>query len=315
MIGNSVAFRELMALIAKLARYDVPVLIEGETGTGKELAARAIHYNGRRSAHPFIPVNCGAVPDTLFESELFGHRRGAFTGAGDDQPGLVVLAHRGTLLLDEVDSLTLKGQVSLLRFLQDQQYRPVGGGSVRQADVRVIAASNRSLDELSAAGQFRHDLLYRLKLMHVHVPALRERHGDARVLAEHFIHTASGRFDKPAKVFAIETLAWFDQYEWPGNVRELEHLVYREFLLSDDTQLRIPPPASRQLTLTMHESASTYKQAKAAAIEAFERQFLTTLMARSGGCISVAARLVHTERRHLGKLLKRYRIDPVRLRA
>jgi len=304
-----------MTLIAKLARYDVPVLIEGETGTGKELTARAIHYNGRRSAHPFIPVNCGAIPDTLFESELFGHRHGAFTGASDDQPGLVVLAHRGTLFLDEVDSLTLKGQVSLLRFLQDQQYRPVGGGSVRQADVRVIGASNQSLDELAAARQFRHDLLYRLKLMHVRVPALRERHGDARLLAEHFIHTASGRFAKPAKVFAIDTLAWFDQYEWPGNVRELEHLVYREFLLSDDTQLRIPPPASRQPTLTLHGSAPTYRQAKAAAIEAFERQFLTTLMARSGGCVSAAARLVQTERRHLGKLLKRYRIDPVHLKA
>jgi two-component system response regulator GlrR len=191
----------------------------------------------------------------------------------------------------------------------------VGGGSVRQADVRVIAASNQSLDEQAAAGQFRHDLFYRLKLMHVRVPPLRERHGDARVLAEHFMHTASGRFDKPVKVFAIDTLSWFDQYAWPGNVRELEHLVYREFLLSDDTQLCIPPPADGQLTLSTYGSVPTYKQAKAAAIEAFERQFLTTLMARSRGCISDAARLVHTERRHLGKLLKRYGIDHVRLRA
>jgi DNA-binding NtrC family response regulator len=313
MIGASVAFRELMTLIAKLARYDVPVLIEGETGTGKELAARAIHYNSDRRAHPFVPVNCGAVPDTLFESELFGHRRGAFTGAGDDQPGLVGLAHRGTLFLDEVDSLTLKGQVSLLRFLQDQQYRPVGGGAMRQADVRVIAASNRNLDELSATGQFRHDLYYRLTLMLLRVPPLRARHGDAPVLAQHFVRTASGRFDKPPKVFATDTLAWFDQYAWPGNVRELEHLVYREFLLSDETPLRIPPPDPGHLTLTIDGSTPpTYKQAKAAAIEAFERQFLTTLMARSRGCISAAARLVHTERRHLGKLLKRYRIDPDR---
>src|SRR5262249_45468299 len=175
---------------------------------------------------------------------------------------------------------------------------------------------NSSLDDLSAAGHFRPDLLYRLKLMHVRVPPLRARHGDARVLAEHFMHTASGRFDKPPKEFAAETLDWFDHYGWPGNVRELEHLVYREFLLSDDMRLCIPPPdGAQQPALTMSGSVPTYRQAKAAAIEAFERQFLTTLMARSCGCISTAARLVHTERRHLGKLLKRYRIDPVRLRA
>jgi DNA-binding NtrC family response regulator len=315
MVGTSQAFRELMTLLTKLAQYEVPVLIEGETGTGKELAARAIHYGSRRQAHPFIPVNCGAIPDTLVESELFGHRRGAFTDARDDQPGVVMLAHRGTLFLDEIDSLPLKGQVSLLRFLQDQQYRPVGGGPVRQADVRVIAASNRSLDELTAAGQFRLDLLYRLKLMHVRVPPLRDRHGDAAVLAEHFVRTASRRFEKPAVTLSSETLAWLDQYAWPGNVRELEHTVYREFLLNDEAQLHLPAPESGQLALTMYGAPPTYRQAKAAAIEAFERQFLTTLMARTCGCISVAARLVHTERRHLGKLLKRYSIDPVRLRA
>jgi DNA-binding NtrC family response regulator len=313
MVGGSPAYRELTTLVARIAQYEVPVLIEGETGTGKELAARAIHYNSRRRAHPFVPVNCGAIPDSLFESELFGHRRGAFTDAHDDQPGLVVLAHRGTLLLDEVDSLSPKGQVSLLRFLQDQQYRPVGGRTVIQGDVRLIAASNRYLSELCALGRFREDLLYRLNLMYVRVPPLRERHGDAALLAHHFVSLASRRFGKPSKPISGATLEWLDQYAWPGNVRELEHLIYREFLMVDGPQIEIAAPAT--LAPKCFSPDLTYRQAKAAAIEAFERQFLTTLMARADGRVSVAARMVRTERRHLGRLLKRYQIAADRVRS
>jgi DNA-binding NtrC family response regulator len=313
MVGGSPAYRELTALVARIAQYDVPVLIEGETGTGKELAARAIHYNSPRQAHPFVPVNCGAIPDSLFESELFGHRRGAFTDARDDQPGLVVLAHRGTLFLDEVDSLSPKGQVSLLRFLQDQQYRPVGGRAVVQGDVRLIAASNRNLSELCAAGQFRDDLLYRLKLMYVRVPPLRERVGDAALLAHHFVVLGSRRFGKLQKPISAATLDWFDRYAWPGNVRELEHLIYREFLMLDGPEIAIAAPAV--LVPNALSPDLTYREAKAAAIEAFERQFLTTLMARADGRISVAARMVRTERRHLGRLLKRYQIAADRVRV
>jgi DNA-binding NtrC family response regulator len=313
MVGGSPAHRELTALVARIAQYDVPVLIEGETGTGKELAARAIHYNSRRQAHPFVPVNCGAIPDSLFESELFGHRRGAFTDAREDQPGLVVLAHRGTLFLDEVDSLSAKGQVSLLRFLQDQQYRPVGGRTVVQGDVRLIAASNRNLSELCAASQFRDDLLYRLKLMYVRVPPLRERVGDVAVLAHHFVALASRRFGKLQKPISAATLAWFDRYAWPGNVRELEHLIYREFLMLDGPEIAIAAPGV--LVPNSFSPDLTYRQAKAAAVEAFERQYLTTLMARADGRVSVAARMVRTERRHLGRLLKRYQIAPDRIRA
>jgi DNA-binding NtrC family response regulator len=308
MIGRSHAFIEFTALIAKLAHFNVPVLIEGETGTGKELAARAIHYNSARRAHPFVPVNCGAIPDSLFESELFGHRRGAFTDARDDQPGLVVLAHGGTLFLDEIDSLSPKGQVSLLRFLQDQQYRPLGGRTSQQGDVRIVAAANRCLTALVTSGGFREDLLYRLNLMYVRVPPLRERQGDPAILAEHFVATASTRFGKPRAAIEQTSMAWFDRYAWPGNVRELEHLVYREFLLSDARELRINPPASLAPAASDDPAAFTYRQAKARAIESFERQFLAALMVRAHGSVSTAARLVRTERRHLGRLLKRYGI-------
>ena len=163
--GDSAAFLKVLGFIAKLARHDVPVLIEGETGTGKELAARAIHYQGSRHDRPFVPVNCGAFPDTLIESELFGHVKGAFTDARNDRPGLIDAADGGTLFLDEVDALTPKAQVALLRFLQDSSYRPVGARTERKANVRIIAASNAPLDELTQTGGFRLDLLFRLRII------------------------------------------------------------------------------------------------------------------------------------------------------
>src|SRR5919106_645401 len=165
MIGQSKAFLETIKLIAKIAVYDAPVLIEGETGTGKELAARAIHYQGARRDQPFVPVNCGAIPDLLIENELFGHRKGAFTDARNDQLGLIAHANSGLLFLDEVDALTPKGQVALLRFLQDQHYRPLGSRQEHKADVRIIAASNVNLTRLAEADLLRMDLLYRLKIL------------------------------------------------------------------------------------------------------------------------------------------------------
>jgi len=163
MVGESEVFSAVQALIGKMAAFDAPVLIEGETGTGKELAARAIHYGGARSHGPFVPVNCGALPDLLIENELFGHRRGAFTGARDDHPGLVAIARGGTLFLDEIGTLTPKGQITLLRFLQDQQFRPLGGRQEQQADVRIIAASNCGLEGEAERGAFRLDLLHRFE--------------------------------------------------------------------------------------------------------------------------------------------------------
>jgi DNA-binding NtrC family response regulator len=314
MVGGSPAFLGFVALIRRIARHDAPVLLEGETGTGKELAGRAIHYNSARCNGPFVPVNCGALPDTLVENELFGHRRGAFTDARDDQLGLVAIAHGGTLFLDEIDALPVRAQITLLRFLQDHEYRPLGGRAEQHADIRIIAASNASIEALTAAGVFRADLMYRLKILHLRVPALRERTGDAALLAHHFINLASARFGVPAKTLTPQTLHWFDSYSWPGNVRELENLVYREFLLADGTCIEIaaPPECDSSApfgTTRGVEALLPYREAKARAIALFERHFLTEAMGQARGSISVAARLIHTERRHLGRLLKKHGIE------
>jgi len=307
MIGQSAAFTALLAVLERIAVYDVPVLVEGETGTGKELAARAIHYGSRRRSGPFVPVNCGAIPDALIENELFGHCRGAYTDARGTQVGLVQLAHGGTLFLDEVDALSPKGQVTLLRFLQDRQYRPLGGSKAQHADVRVIAACNTELDRLATDRLFRPDLLYRLKIMHVRIPPLRERHGDAELLAEHFVNVASAQYNKAQRPIDPETLTWFRRYDWPGNVRELENLVCREFLLADEPEIHIDPPPACVNDAPLQEELS-YKEAKARAIAAFETRYLSELMQRANGCVSRAARIVRTERRHLGRLLKKYGI-------
>jgi DNA-binding NtrC family response regulator len=308
MIGVSEAFRATERLIDKMAVYDASVLIEGETGTGKELAARAIHYRGGRRDGPFVPVNCGALPDSLIESELFGHRRGAFTDACIDQAGIVALAHAGTLFLDEVDALTPKAQVTLLRFLQDQRYRPIGAPRHKQADVRIIAASNHSLDELVAAKRFRMDLLYRLKLMQLQLPPLRERKGDAEVLSRHFVQLGAARFGCVARPLATETLAWFERYAWPGNVRELEHLVYHGLLLCDGPAISVAPPASLAAVAPGSRNHRGYRHAKQQAIADFEHAYLVGLIDEARGNVSVAARLARTERRHLGRLLKKHRL-------
>ncbi|MFN7957028.1 MAG: sigma-54 dependent transcriptional regulator [Holophagaceae bacterium] len=310
MIGHSPALRETLRLVARMAACDAPVLIEGETGTGKELAARAIHYQSVRKDGPFIPVNCGAIPDTLIESELFGHRRGAFTDARDNQPGLVTLAEGGTLFLDEVDALSAKGQVTLLRFLQDQEFRPLGARQVQRGNVRILAASNSSLSLLAERGAFRTDLLYRLKILCLELSPLRERSGDIEELAAWFLKACSQRFGLGTKVIHPDTLAWMKRYPWPGNVRELENLLYREYLLSEGPILRIDPPKALHPPPQEFPEPGvgelTFHRAKARAVEAFERAYLVGLLGLAGGNVSLAAKLAGKERRSLGKLLKKY---------
>lgn len=316
MIGQSHAFVRVTQLIEKIARCDAPVLIEGETGTGKELVARAIHDSGARGDCPFIPVNCGAIPDTLIENELFGHERGAFTGAQSNRPGLIAHAQCGTLFLDEVDALSSRAQVTLLRFFQDQQYSPLGAGLVRSADVRVIAASNRNLTQLAQKGEFRLDLLFRLKIMHLTLPPLRERRGDEALLAAHFLHECAARFGRGEKTLHPDTIAWFDKYSWPGNIRELENLIYREYLLADEVTISVAPlaPANLERRCQVDRrrpnfSGSNFTEAKNHAVANFEQYYLAEALTKAHGNVTRAASLVGKDRRAFGKLLKKHRMD------
>jgi DNA-binding NtrC family response regulator len=225
--GSSGVMAEIDHLIRQIATTDVTVLIEGESGTGKEIVARAIHERSRRSTRPFIAVNCAALPENLLESELFGHVRGAFTGAISDRKGRFQLAHRGTLFLDEIGDLSPKGQADLLRVLEDASFRPVGSQKVERADARIIAASNKSLEAESMNGRFREDLLYRLNVVTVHLPPLRERAEDIPQLVKSFTEHYCAKHRRQKKRFSIEVVGVFRTLSWPGNVRQLRNIVER----------------------------------------------------------------------------------------
>jgi transcriptional regulator with PAS, ATPase and Fis domain len=303
LVGQSPLFLSAVKQLTRLARFDVAVLLEGETGTGKELAARAVHYQSARRDRPFIPVNCGALPEALVENELFGHERGAYTDAREGAPGVVALADGGTLFLDEIDALSPRAQVALLRFLQDQHYRPLGAVADRRADVRIIAATNQNLEPLAARGQFRSDLLFRIKVMFVELPPLRMRAGDAKLLAEHFLDDCARRYHEPRKQLAPSTVAWLDDYRWPGNVRELENLIVRECLMADGDLLIYPRHDVRP---SSPPPCVSYAAAKAAAVADFDRRFLRELLIRVGGNITRAASEAGKDRRALGRLVKKY---------
>jgi two-component system response regulator GlrR len=297
MIGESPTFKRALQLLERVARTDATVLLNGETGTGKELAARAVHFLGARRQHPFVPINCGALHETLVESELFGHQRGAFTGAVADAPGILRLAEGGTVFLDEIDSLSPKAQVSLLRFLQDHRFRPLGGRREEVANVRIIAASNRNLEKLIRTGEFRPDLYFRLKLLTVTLPPLRERGTDVQLLAEHFVRIFAHRYSISIRGIHERTLKWLPLYSWPGNVRELENLVHSEFLLSESSELSFDPPVEPHTDLSADveipevDEVACYAQAKERALAAFDRDYLTRLLAQTGGNVTHAARL------------------------
>jgi DNA-binding NtrC family response regulator len=287
----------------RFAVHDVPLLISGPTGTGKELIAKAAHYLSRRQHRPFIPVNCGAFPDTLIENELFGHERGAYTGAVAANNGLIARADGGTLLLDEIDSLSPKAQVTLLRFLQDGSYRPLGTSRPRESDVRVIAATNTNLDQLVELGKFREDLLYRIDVIRVQLPALRERGDDVILLAEHFLRHFSERYGSTFPRMSAEFKDWLMRQPWKGNVRELENTLHRHFLLADGAML-MPDPAKLE-RLEPDRSTATFNQAKHEFVCTFERRYLQTLMQEVHGNMSEAARRAGKERKAFGRLLKR----------
>lgn len=324
LLGSAPCFVAAMKQVRCFADTRAHVLVHGETGTGKELVARAIHYLGPRRYKPFVPVNCGALPDNLMENELFGHARGAFTDARESQPGVVGGADGGTLFLDEIECLSLKGQVALLRFLQDGVYRPLGARCEIQSDVRVIAASNRDFGEMVSDGSFRQDLLYRLAIMSLNLPPLRARSADIPVLVRHFIGRFAREYEKPAPQADEASMIAAMDYSWPGNVRELENVVHRQFLLAERGVLKLELQATTCLAgdaAAAHDSVRgdaaslalmDMKAAKAKVIERFERDYLETLIAAAGGNVSAAARHAGKERRAFGKLLKKYAIDRAR---
>lgn len=318
-IGRSPAFRETADRIRKFAVCDVSVLIQGETGTGKELAARALHYLGPRKDQPFVPTNCGALPETLIENELFGHRRGAFTDARTDQRGLVAQAQGGTLFLDEIDTLTPAAQTTMLRFLQAREYRPLGADHTEKADLRVVSASNQPLERLVELGNFRSDLYYRLNIMPLRMPPLRERRTDIRLLTEHFLQRYREQYRAPAKHLTAASLQKLEIHSWPGNVRELENCLHRAFLMSDSDEIHLESnldlcgaeSSADDIALICEgrEETLSFTAAKTKVVEEFERRYLHDVLAVTRGNASQAARLAGKERRAFGKLLKKHGIE------
>ena len=308
LVGESELFIKAIERISPLARSSAPVLILGETGTGKELFARALHYQGARHGKPFVPVNCGGVPDHLFENELFGHAKGAYTDATSQQSGLISEAEGGTLFLDEIDTLTPSSQVKLLRFLQDGEYRPLGSGRSVKSDVRVIAATNADLRVKVEKQVFRDDLYHRLNVLSLCVPSLRDRLSDIPLLARHFIERYSKQYGQEPVRLSPAALQKLLSYSWPGNVRELEAVVQRSVVLgsqsmlqSEDIDVALPYPVESP-------SAKSLRQAKSTAMGDFERNYLATLLEAHRGNISHAAKAAGKDRRTLQRLLRKYNI-------
>lgn len=324
--GSSDRFLKVLALIEKIARHQATVLIQGETGTGKENAARAIHYLGHRSACPFVPINCATIPDELLESELFGHEKGAFTDAKQNKEGLVSVANGGSLFLDEVDSLSAKAQAALLRFLQTQEYRPVGAKKMLRANVRVIAATNADLKDLSHKKLFREDLFFRLNVLSLTMPPLRDRKTDMLIIADNLMQRFSKEYDLPIKLLSRQSLRYLQHYSWPGNVREFENTLLRSFLLStgkyiDILESEYDHEEQPEIEYSVAEADTiaianlSFQDAKALAIESFEKKYLEQVMLATQGNVTLAAKIAGKERRALGKLLQKYHIDKQEYRS
>jgi two-component system response regulator GlrR len=303
-IGESPAFLDKVWRVPRFARCDAPVLISGESGTGKEIFARAIHYLSPRAERPFVPVNCGALPENLVESEIFGHKRGAFTGAASDQPGLIREAEGGTLFLDEIDCLTPPAQVKLLRFLQDGEYRSVGSQQIVHANIRVIAAGNADFRHLVRSGKFREDLFYRLNVLALALPALRERPGDILLLTRDFLDKQAAIAETRPKNLSLAALNRLLSHSWAGNVRELQNVLIRAIALSDrdsieasDLDLPDDAPAAEE---------HSFRAMKSRAIRRFEHDFLATVLRAHQGNITRAAFAVKKNRRAFWELLRKH---------
>jgi two-component system, NtrC family, response regulator AtoC len=322
LVGQSPAIRQIYAVVEKVASTPSTVLISGESGTGKELIARALHENSKRHAGPFIKINCAAIPKTLMESELFGYDKGAFTGAVGAKPGRFELAHSGTLFLDEIGEIPVEMQVKLLRVLQESEFERVGGIKTIKVDVRLVAATNRDLLAEVAAGAFREDLFYRLNVVPVHIPPLRERREDIPLLAEHFIAKFNDRLKKQITSITPDAIDRLVAYHWPGNIRELENLMERTMLFCEGPEIRVSdlpvevvgaaPVASGPGSLAPaaggdeagRAAPDSLKEAVRVETERVERELIQRALDATGGNVTQAARKLKISRKSLQTKMK-----------
>ncbi len=317
-VGHSAALREIVAVARKVAKHPSTVLVTGESGTGKELIARLVHSSSPRAASPFVAVNCAAIPDALLESELFGHARGAFTGASTDRRGLFEEADGGTLFLDEIGELPLALQVKLLRVLQEGEIRRVGDNASRSVDVRLVAATSRDLEAEVAAGRFRADLYYRVNVVRLQLPPLRERRDDIAELARHFAQSHSARLQMPAAVITAAAMRALLEYSWPGNVRELENAIERALVLTDDARIDVaqlpvevsrtpgalaPSPNGKHPTVADHDLSVKRRT------EALERELIAQALDRTAGNRTRAAQLLDLSHRALLYKIREYGLE------
>ncbi|MGA8571627.1 MAG: sigma 54-interacting transcriptional regulator [Desulfobaccales bacterium] len=311
-IGTSGRMRQVFEMIDRVAKSSATILIRGESGTGKELVASAIHYNSQRANKPFIKVNLAALPETLVESELFGHERGAFTGAMQRKQGRFELAQGGTIFLDEIGDLSPNVQLKLLRVTQEREYTRLGGTSTLKADIRLLAATHRDLEQAVASGAFREDFYYRLNVFPIYLPPLRERMADIPLLADYFLNKYAKEHQKPVKRLSAPALDLLMQYPWPGNVRELENIIERAVLVCDeDTILSVhwPPTLQRQ------EPGASASTGLASRVEKLEKELISEALRQSRGNQSKAAHLLDTSLRILGYKIKQYNIETRSFRA
>jgi len=313
-IGRSSAMQAVYDLIAQVAKTRTTVLLRGESGVGKELVAHAIHYNSDRADKPFIKVNCAALPETLIESELFGHEKGAFTGAIAQRKGRFELAQGGTIFLDEIGDLSAHTQIRLLRVLQEKEFERVGGTETIRTDARIIAATNQNLEELVERGTFRQDLYYRLNVFPIHIPPLRQRKTDILLLADFFVEKYSKSHHKHIQRISTPAIDMIMSYHWPGNVRELENCIERAVLISNDDVIHghhLPP------TLQTAEATGTAPAASLAAAldNAVEREMILDALKSSRGNMAKASRTLGISERLIGLRTKKYHIDPKRFRT
>lgn len=308
-IARSPAMQRLFQQIAQVADSDATILLCGETGTGKEVLARVVHTNSRRTKHPFVAINCAAIPETLFESELFGHVRGAFTSAVTQKRGFFQSANGGTLFLDEIAEMPLSMQVKLLRAVQEREVREVGADYTTKVDVRIIAATNKDLNEAVKAGEFRHDLYYRISVVPLTIPPLRERKDDIPFLAQHFLKQSAQRSNKDVRGFTPAAMHRLTVYPWPGNVRELENAVEKAVVMS--RQDMISPDLLPAIGVAPDIAMKPLTEAK----EEFERTYLRNVLQMTGGNISRAAQFAGRYRADFYKMLKKYGLHPSTLKA